>query len=232
LAVISQIISASGRLVEREIYRRPTLVVARSLIGCLLRLQTLEGVTSGRIVETEAYCRDDPASHAFRGQTPRNRAMFGPPGHAYIYLAYGLHHCFNVVTAPEGVAEAVLIRAIEPLEGIELMLQRRGTAAEGQGLGCRVSGLGSREEAPNPRPETRQPRPRHKIASGPGNLTRALGLTRALDGHDLSLAPLTLHARPPGEPEPEIVTTPRIGISRATELPWRFVQAGSRSVSR
>src|SRR5947209_1916885 len=195
---------------NRAFYLLPTLTVARSLIGCVLRHETAEGVASGRIVETEAYCRDDPASHAYRGETPRNRTMFGPPGHAYIYLSYGIHHCFNVVTAPEGVAEAVLIRALEPLEGLELMLQRRGLRGPPAGV-----------------PE----RQRRRVASGPGNLSAALGLSRAQEGWDLTSSPLAILPRPAGEPEPLVLITPRIGISQGVDLPWRFLLAGSDSVS-
>lgn len=195
---------------ERAFYLLPTLTVAQQLIGCILRHETDEGVTSGRIVETEAYLQGDPASHAYRGETPRNRSMFGPPGHAYVYLSYGVHYCFNVVTAPEGVAEAVLIRALEPLEGLELMLRRRGIAIL---------------------PEALSERQRLRVASGPGNLTAALGLSRAQDGQDLIAGPLTIGSRPAGEPEPKFVATPRVGIRRGAEHPWRFLLAGSRAVS-
>jgi DNA-3-methyladenine glycosylase len=195
---------------DRAFYLLPTLEVAQQLIGCILRHETAEGVTSGRIVETEAYRQDDPASHAYRGETPRNRAMFGPPGHAYIYLSYGVHYCFNVVTAPEGIAEAVLIRALEPLEGLELMLRRRRITTP---------------------PEELPERRRLRVASGPGNLTVALGLSKMQDGQDLTTGPLTIRSRPAGEPEPVILTTPRIGITQGADQPWRFLLPGSRSVS-
>lgn len=196
---------------ERAFYELPTLAVARSLVGCILHHETADGVTSGRIVETEAYLRDDPACHAYRGETPRNRTMFGPPGHAYVYLAYGLHLCFNAVTAPEGVAEAVLIRAVEPREGLELMLRRRGVTAP---------------------PDALTERQRLRVASGPGNLTRAFALTRAHDGLDLTHGPLTIRPRPAEDPEPAITATTRIGLTQAADRPWRFLLAGSRAVSR
>jgi DNA-3-methyladenine glycosylase len=191
-------------------YLLPTLTVARALIGCVLRHETAEGMTSGRIVETEAYCRDDPASHAYRGETARNRTMFGPPGHAYIYLSYGIHYCFNVVTAPEGTAEAVLIRALEPLAGIELMLRRRGFAARAK-------------------PVT--PRMRRLVASGPGNLSAAMGLSREQNGWSLCSGPLTIVTRPADAPEPLVLITPRIGISQGVDLPWRFFLSESDAIS-
>ncbi len=195
---------------ERAFYLLPTLEVAQRLIGCILSHETEEGVTSGRIVEMEAYLQGDPASHAYRGETPRNRSMFGPPGHAYVYLSYGVHYCFNVVTAPEGIAEAVLIRAIEPLEGMELMLRRRGISAPLEAV-----------------PE----RQRLRAASGPGNLTAALGLSKAQDGQDLTTGPLTIRSRPAGDLDAAILATPRIGITQGAEHPWRLLLPGSRSVS-
>jgi DNA-3-methyladenine glycosylase len=195
---------------SRSFYLLPTLTVARALIGCVLRHDTAEGMTSGRIVETEAYCRDDPASHAYRGETPRNRTMFGPPGHAYIYLSYGIHYCFNVVTAPAGVAEAVLLRAMEPLEGTELMLRRRGFTTSAK-------------------PVT--PRMRRLVASGPGNLSAAMGLSREQNGWSLLSGRLAILPRPADAPESLVLITPRIGISRGVALPWRFFLSESDAIS-
>lgn len=189
---------------EHTAFLQPTLAVARALLGAVLIRELPQGRVVGRIVETEGYLQGDPACHAVRQlpggemiqrQTRRNASMFGPPGHAYVYFTYGNHYMLNVVTQPAGVAEAVLIRALEPLEGLEIMAQLRGVT------------------------EVRA------LTSGPGKLCKALGIDRALDGHDLSVAPLRLVA---GEevPEAEVAITPRIGLTRGVGSPWRFCVKG------
>ncbi|HEY8325046.1 MAG: DNA-3-methyladenine glycosylase [Ktedonobacterales bacterium] len=187
----------------RAFYDRPTLEVARELIGKTLLRRTGEGVAGGLIVETEAYVSAiDPSAHGFRGQTPRNRSMFGEPGHAYVYRSYGIHFCLNVVTEGEGVAAAVLIRAIRPLVGVELMRARRGER------------IAERD-----------------LARGPGRLCQALALTLADDGADLLGPSLWLAETPAMEAALPIAATPRVGIAQAAEWPWRFVVAGDPFVS-
>lgn len=184
-------------------YSRRSVDVAPDLIGKIL-VSRVGGVeTSGRIVEVEAYVGpDDPASHAAAriGRTARNESMFGRPGTAYVYLSYGIHWCMNVVTDRAGHPGAVLIRALEPLEGLPAMRSRRKTKDR-------------------------------DLARGPGRLAQALGITSALDSHDLSLPPLTLHDAPALPPE-RIAAGPRIGITRAVDWPLRFTETGSRWLSR
>jgi DNA-3-methyladenine glycosylase len=170
-------------------------VVARRLVGATL---LCNGV-GGRIVEVEAYAPDDPASHAFRGHTRRNAAMFGPAGTAYVYLSYGIHWCLNVVSEPEGIGSAVLIRALEPRTGIDVMQRRRG-----------------RDDL-------------MLLCSGPGRLTQALGITGRHDGASLLMAPFEL--TPPTDIA-ELEQTPRIGLSTAQDVAWRYVLSGSLFSSR
>lgn len=182
-------------MLHREFFARSVHEVAPDLIGVTL---LVDGV-GGRIVEVEAYDQKDPASHGFRGRTPRNAAMFGPAGQAYVYRSYGIHWCLNLVCADEGVPEAALIRALEPTAGIDAQRRRRG-----------VEDLRS-------------------LCSGPGKLCQALGITKEHDGLPLDAPPFELRSR---HDVPEIVTAPRIGISSATELSWRYLDAGSPFVSR
>jgi DNA-3-methyladenine glycosylase len=182
-------------VIGKEFFARSVHEVAPDLIGVTL---LVDGV-GGRIVEVEAYDQEDPASHGHRGRTARNEAMFGPPGHAYVYRSYGIHWCLNLVCGEEGTAEAVLVRALEPTVGIDEQRRRRG-----------VEGVRS-------------------LCSGPGKLCQALGVTREHDGLPLDADPFRLDAR---DEVPEIVTGPRIGITRATELSWRYALAGSPYVSR
>lgn len=192
----------------RTFFERPTRVLARALIGTFLVHESSAGRTVGRIVETEAYLgARDPAAHTFRGPTARNRTMFGPPGRLYVYFIYGVHHCCNVVAAPEGVGEAVLLRALEPVEGLELMQTRRG-------------GVRTRD-----------------LCRGPGRLVQALGLGPEHDGADLAgprlfIAPRDALGRGRWPLRPRVVTDVRVGISRAVDLPLRFLESASPFVSR
>jgi DNA-3-methyladenine glycosylase len=179
-------------------YARSVHEVARDLIGMTLR----HGETAGRIVEVESYHQEEPASHAFIGPRLRTEVLFGPPGHAYVYRSYGIHALLNAVAEEDGVGAAVLIRAIEPLEGIELMHERRR--------------VGRDEE----------------LTNGPGKLTEALGIGLELNGVSLVDGPIAIEPGPADAREPRIVTGTRIGITKAADLPWRFCDATSRWVSR
>ena len=192
---------------EREFFCLDTLTVARDLLGTVLVRQFDGERASGRIVEVEAYVgEDDQASHAHCGPTERNAAMFGPPGHAYVYLIYGVHHCLNVVTGRQGFPAAVLIRGLEPLEGIEEMRTRRGD------------------------------RPDQQLTNGPGKLCQALAIDRQLDKADLCDPDglMFLERGFPVDDE-MVVRSPRIGVrgdKMAVTVPWRFFVRGSEHVSR
>lgn len=192
-----------------NLFKKSTLQVAKDLLGMHLAHYSPEGLAIGRIVETEAYLHEDPASHSFRGKTSRNAAMFGPPGRAYIYFIYGTHHCFNIVTAPEGKGEAVLIRALEPVMGIELMEERRSSRS-GKII------------------------PLKELCNGPAKLVVALGIHPGQAHCDLLEGELRLLPRAYFGPSQKIsiVEDRRIGIQKAAELPYRFFIRGNPFVSK
>jgi DNA-3-methyladenine glycosylase len=188
-----------GPILRRAFYNRPTIEVARSLLGKIL----VHGPTAGIIVETEAYLgRDDLAAHSARGVTDRTRVIFGPPGHAYVYLIYGMYECLNLVCEPENQPGCVLVRALEPLAGVEIMRRRR--------------------------PAARKP---EDLSSGPGKLTLAMAITRAHNGVDVTRGSLVVR-EPAEARELDVAVTGRIGITRCADLPLRFLLRGNRFVSR
>jgi DNA-3-methyladenine glycosylase len=185
-------------VIRHAFYARPVLEVAPDLVGCVVR----HGDTAGVIVETEAYHHSEPACHAYVGVTARTAPLFGPPGVAYVYRSYGIHALLNAVCDAEGVGAAVLIRALEPLDGVPLMHDRRGVARA------------------------------EDLCSGPGKLTQALGIGLDLNATSLLDGPVRIEPRPSGAAAPELVIGRRVGITKAAELPWRFCARGSRYVSR
>jgi DNA-3-methyladenine glycosylase len=192
-----------------DFYRRPTLDVARDLIGKVLVYKSRQGTAAGAIVEVEAYIgEDDPACHAAAGPTVRNAPLYGPPGRAYVYLNYGLHDMMNAVTEEQGHPAAVLIRALAPLDGLALMRRRRARAPWRKG---------------------KPPVADHELCRGPGNLCRAMGITLADNTRSLTRGPLTIHDR--GLAAGEIVWDSRIGIRVGTEHQWRATVRGHKSVS-
>ncbi len=190
-------------ILPASFYRQDTKTVARALLGTLLVHEKAEGTTIGRIVETEAYLGiNDEASHAYRGMTRRNAPMFGNPGHAYIYFIYGMYYCINVVTAQSGVGEAILLRALQPVEGISLMEKRR---------------------------QVLDP---VKLCNGPGKLVLAMGITKDANGHNLRQKPLYIAKDKYKVDEKEIGTSTRVGITKAVLLPLRFYIKDSSYVSK
>jgi DNA-3-methyladenine glycosylase len=191
-------VSASPPGLAATFYDRPVLEVARALVGCVV---SHDGC-SGAIVETEAYHDSEPACHAFVGLTPRTSTLFGPPGRAYVYRSYGIHALLNAVAEPEGIGAAVLIRALEPIQGIEQMRLRRGLERLEQ------------------------------LCSGPGKLTQALGIGLDDNGADLSRGPIVISGPVSARGGVEVAVSKRIGITKAVDLPWRFCATGSRCLSR
>ena len=195
-----------------DFLENPSDAAAPLLLGCTLtRTITLNGEKHklvARIVETEAYDQDDPASHAFGGPSDRNAAMFGPAGHLYVYVSYGMHHCCNVVCGPEGFGSGCLVRAVEPLEGVEVMRELREAGRA-----------------------YKHPLKLRDLTNGPGKVCAALDIDKGLYGHDLTVEPLVLEFAPllPGE---TIGRSPRVGISKNIDAPKRFFIEGNEFVSR
>ena len=191
------------QILNENFYRDDTIEIARNLLGTLLVHFSPEGLTSGIIVETEAYLsQGDPACHAARGKTKRNAAMFGPPARAYVYFIYGNHYCFNVVTNEVGIGEAVLIRALEPVEGLHLMQKRRGKGQK-----------------------------KTNLTSGPGKLCQAMGINSKHNGYSLLEYPLFITAGTSSE-DFSIGVSGRIGINKGQDKQWRFFIKGNPFVSR
>jgi len=203
-----------------DFLENPSDVAAPLLLGCTLtRTITLNGEKHklvARIVETEAYDQDDPASHAFGGPSDRNAAMFGPAGHLYVYVSYGMHHCCNVVCGPEGFGSGCLVRAVEPLEGVEVMRE------------LREAGRAGKEQAERAR---KHPLKLRDLTNGPGKVCAALGIDKELYGHELTVEPLVLEFAPL-LPRETIGRSPRVGISKNIDAQKRFFIEGNEFVSR
>ncbi len=203
-----------------DFLENPSDVAAPLLLGCTLtRTITLNGEKHklvARIVETEAYDQDDPASHAFGGPSERNAAMFGPAGHLYVYVSYGMHHCCNVVCGPEGFGSGCLVRAVEPLEGTAAMRE------------LREAGRAGKEQAERAR---KHPLKLRDLTNGPGKVCAALGIDKELYGHELTVEPLVLEFAPL-LPRETIGRSPRVGISKNIDAQKRFFIEGNEFVSR
>ena len=197
-------------LIPREFFARPSVLVAPDLLGCVLEHETADGLVAVELTEVEAYAgASDPASHAYRGKTRRNAVMFGPPGHAYVYFTYGMHFCVNLVCLGNGSASAVLLRAGAIIEGEDLARARRTRSTAAVAL--------------------------RNLARGPGRLCQALDIDRSLDGADVCVADSPLRARWPGarttDRSAKIRSGPRVGITVAAEVPWRYWLDGEPTVS-
>ncbi len=190
-------------MLDKDFFSADAVTLAQKLLGRMLTRKSPDGLTSGIIVETEAYSQEDAASHSYRGETERTKVMFGPGGYAYIYFTYGMHYCFNVVSGPAGHGQAVLIRALEPLEGIDIMRQRRA------------------------KNETKD------LCSGPAKLVQAMGITKADYGKPLFTGSLYIKkSSQPAITSDMILSGPRIGIKQAVDAPWRFWVKDNPYVSR
>jgi DNA-3-methyladenine glycosylase len=247
-------------LLPREFYARSAVEVAPALLGCVIEHETADGLVAVMLTETEAYTGgSDPASHAYRGKTARNAVMFGPPGHAYVYFTYGMHFCVNLVCLPEGTASAVLLRAGRVIAGSGLAAARRASwRAPANAVGRPRAGPGS---GPSPGPGgdglagepaaaehgaggqqragARAARNERDLARGPARLCQALAITRGLDGADVCDPASPLRVRPaqgdrppPAAASPAVISQgPRVGVSAASERPWRFWLDGDPTVS-
>lgn len=191
-----------SQVLPQDFFAKPAPELARDLIGCVLVHKTPEGTVSGIIVETEAYSQEDAASHSYRGETPRNSVMFGPAGHAYVYFTYGMHYCFNVVSGHKGHGQAVLLRALQPLDGIDLMRQRRKQS------------------------------PDKHLCNGPAKLVQAMGISKQDYGKPLFEGDLYISGRSKDDVHVQISQGPRIGISKAIDVPWRFWLTDSTFISK
>ncbi len=199
--------SPATNIIAADFFNQSTLKIAKELLGCYLAHYHPDGITIGKIVETEAYLSNDPACHAARGKTQRNEAMFGPPGHAYIYFIYGMYFCFNVVTGPIETGEAVLIRALEPVQGMELMQQRRQNK------------------------KLAKPIQLHQLCNGPAKLVIAMGIEKYQNKSCLQTSPLQLLQKDLSTPK-KIITTTRIGIEQGKALPYRFYLKDNSFISK
>jgi DNA-3-methyladenine glycosylase len=239
-------------LVSRDFLARPATEVAPELLGCVLEHETAAGLVAVELTEVEAYAgQADPASHAYRGMTRRNAVMFGPPGHAYVYFTYGMHFCVNVVCSGAGSVSAVLLRAGAVIEGEDLARARRSNRRTGR---ARPHETSPQQTSP-PAPPLQAPLAWRDLARGPARLCQALDIDRSLDGADVCVASSPLRLRPaqlaantggcttvrsgaglaqeddPVETSRTIARGPRVGVSMATEVPWRFWFAGDPTVS-
>jgi DNA-3-methyladenine glycosylase len=225
---------ANARLVARDFLARPSVEVAPGLLGCVLEHETAEGLVAVELTEVEAYAGPaDPASHAYRGITGRNAVMFGAAGHAYVYFTYGMHFCVNVVCERPGAASAVLLRAGRVTDGAELAAARRSARAPRAADGPRAAGASMSGTPAARRPVPRDTAVSRDTARGPARLCQALGITRAQNGADLCdpSSPLRLRAPAEAGAARPVESGPRVGVTAAADVPWRYWLSGDPTVS-